>query len=225
MFAAARRQPDPVEDVRLPPKTAEQFATAMKATIAQLQDLHAFHQLLADWNGRMNLVGPSALADFWPRHAFDSAQLLHVEHSALRWADVGAGAGFPGIILAILLKGRAGACIDLIESMAKRVSFLRHVVDALSLPARVHHSRAEDLTLGPDLQMVTARACAPLPRLFSYTSHFFQAGAVGLFLKGRDVMSELTEARAGWSFDYELIPSLSDASGRLVRIQRLEPRG
>ena len=173
----------------------------------------------------MNLVGPSALSEFWHRHVLDSAQLFHVEQSALRWADVGSGAGFPGIVLAILLKARPGGRIHLIESMAKRVAFLNHVVDVLSLPAEVHHGRAEALPSPAGLEIVTARACAPLPRLFSYTAHFFNIGANGLFLKGRSTESELTAARQSWTFDVDLVESLSDPEGRIVRVERLQRRG
>ena len=208
-----------------PPDTREAFARLTEATPRQLGDLQIFYDLLKEWNQRMNLVGPSALAEFWPRHAFDSAQLLHVEQSALRWLDVGAGAGFPGVVLAILLKGRPGAQVVLVESMAKRVSFLKEVVARLDVPAEVHHARAESLPAPVGLQMVTARACAPFTRLFGYTAHFFEAGAAGLFLKGRDVASELTEARRSWTFQADLIESRSDPSGRLVRIEGLKRRG
>ncbi len=173
----------------------------------------------------MNLVGPTALADFWVRHVLDSAQLLHVEQAALRWADIGAGAGFPGVVLAILLKGRAGAELHLVESMAKRVSFLQHVVTALSLPAEVHHTRAEALPPPRGIEVVTARACAPFPKLFEYTSRFFAAGATGLFLKGQGVEAELTEARRRWTFTSSLTASRSDPAGRIVRIEGLKLRG
>src|ERR1700761_6643888 len=123
---------------------AEAFARAVGATPAQMADLQRFLFLLEDWNSRMNLVGPTALSSFWLRHAYDSAQLLHVEPSALRWADIGDGAGFPGLILAILLKGRVDAQVHLIESMAKRVRFLAEVSQALDLPTPIHHGRAED---------------------------------------------------------------------------------
>ena len=206
-------------------RPAEAFARDFGASAAQVTDLQSFHDLLLGCKGRMNLVGPSAMAEFWPRHVLDCAQLLHVEHSAIRWVDVGAGAGFPGIILAILLKGYADACVHLVESMAKRVGFLVHVSEALSLPVVIHHTRAEALPSPRGLQMVTARACAPFPRLFNYTAHFFDAGAEGLFLKGRDVESELTIARRSWTFDSDLIQSQSDPAGRLVRIRKLEPRG
>ena len=205
--------------------TSEDFAEAVGATNGQMSDLKTFQSFLAEANERMNLVGPSALPAFWRRHVFDSAQLLHVEQHASVWADVGAGAGFPGVVLAILLKGRPGACVHLIESMSKRVQFLAAVVQRLELPAIVHHARAERVDPPTGLQVLTARACAPFPRLFDYTRHFFRAGARGLFLKGRDVESELTEARRSWTFNAELIPSRSDPSGRVVRIERLAPRG
>ena len=97
------------------------FQAATGASEAQMADLEAFRALLADWNQRMNLVGPSALADFWGRHAYDSAQLLALAPEALTWADLGAGAGFPGVVLAVLLKGRTGVRVQLVESVAKRI--------------------------------------------------------------------------------------------------------
>lgn len=200
---------------------AEAFAQAVGATPAQMADLQRFLILIEDWNSRMNLVGPSALSNFWLRHAYDSAQLLHVEPSALRWADIGAGAGFPGLILAILLKDRANAQVHLIESMAKRVRFLAEVSEALSLPTQIHHGRAEAIRAPKGLEIITARACAPFPRLLGYTEHLFKAGARGVFLKGRDVESELTEARRNWKFQAELLPSQSNSSGHIVRIERL----
>ena len=200
---------------------ANAFATRVGATEAEMADLHRFHDLLTDWSGRMNLIGPSALSQFWLRHAYDSAQLLHVEHQALRWADIGAGAGFPGVVLAILLRRRAGGQVDLIDSVGKRIRFLEAVATELHLPVRLHHARAESLIPPPGLQVVTARACAPLSKLLGFSERFFRAGARGLFLKGREVEAELDAARQGWRFQAELLPSLSDPSGRIVRIERL----
>ena len=200
------------------------FRAIFGASSVQIADLLAFQEHLSKASRRMNLVGPSASASFWHRHVWDSAQLLHVEQSARIWADIGAGAGFPGLVLAILLKGQDGAQVHLVESMAKRVSFLRDVSRALTLPTIIHHTRAETM-VPPQIDVVTARACAPLPRLLDYTHNFFKAGARGLFLKGCSVQDELTEARQSWTFDVDLIPSRSDPSGRLVRIERVAPRG
>ena len=205
--------------------TSSDFEVETKATSTQMGDLESLYAFLADYSPSMNLVGPSALAEFWLRHAYDSAQLLHVEQSAIRWADVGAGAGFPGLVLAILLKRRAGAQVHLIESMGKRVRFLDHVAGALDLPVQVHHSRAERLHSLQGVQVVTARACAPFPRLFGYVAGLLAGDALGLFFKGRAVEEELTAARRSWAFTSELVESRSDPAGRLVRIRGLRPRG
>ena len=193
------------------------FAAATGATPEQVADLERYRELLEEWSAKMNLVGPSALAEFWPRHAFDSAQLLQHAPEALTWADLGAGAGFPGLVLAILLKGRPGARVHLVESMAKRCRFLQAVVDDLGLPAQVHNSRAENLSLAVDI--VTARACAPMARLLEFARPWFRKGATGLFLKGQDVEAELAEATRYWDFAADLLPSQS-GSGRIVRIRR-----
>lgn len=203
---------------------APEFAAATRASDAQMADLHAFLKLLATWNDRMNLVGPSALSSFWLRHAYDSAQLLAHAPEARVWADLGAGAGFPGAVLAILLKGRDGACVHLVESVAKRCLFLREATAALALPVEVHNKRAEDLAL-EGVEVVTARAVAPMTRLLGFAWPLLGGPArdqsIGLFLKGTTVQQELTEARQVWEFDAALHPSRSDPAGRIVRIERL----
>jgi len=198
---------------------AAEFQAATGASPAQMADLDTFRTALADWNTRMNLVGPSALAEFWLRHAYDSAQLLRLEPEALRWADLGAGAGFPGLVLAIFLKGRPGAMVHLVESMAKRCRFLEDIVSRLALPAQVHHARAEDLDISVDV--VAARACAPLSRLFRYAQPYLRRGAIGLFMKGQDVVAELEMATTFWRFEAELVDSLSHTDGRIVRMRKL----
>lgn len=198
---------------------AAAFADLSGATDAQMADLERFQALLRDWNDRMNLVGASTLDAFWSRHAWDSAQLLPLAPDALTWADLGAGAGFPGLVVAILLKGRDGARVHLVESMAKRCRFLSEIVAELALPAQVHNARAEDVKLKVDV--VTARAVAPLTRLLGYASPFFARGARGLFLKGQDWETEIAEARQSWRFDVDVLPSLSDPRGRLLSIERL----
>jgi len=175
--------------------------------------------MVVETNAVMNLVGPATLPAFWSRHVLDSAQLLKLAPDALTWADLGAGAGFPGVVLAILLKGRPGGHVHLVDSLTKRCRFLERVVEDLELPATVHNSRAEDLRLKVDI--VTARACAPMDRLLGFARPYLSQGSTGLFLKGENAEQELNEARKSWSFDAELLPSLSDQRGRVVRIRRL----
>jgi len=193
--------------------TAADFQAATGASDAQMADMHAYLEILAEQNAVMNLVGPSALDQFWSRHAWDSAQLLVHAPDALTWADLGAGAGFPGVVLAILLKGKPGAQVHLVESMAKRCRFLIQVVVKLGLPATVHNARAEDLSLPVDI--VTARACAPATRLLGYARPYLKSGATGLFLKGQDIEAELAEAGKTWKFQSQLRPSLSSSTGHI----------
>ena len=202
------------------PFDAVAFQGATGATAAQMADLERYRTLIETWNQRINLVGPSALAQFWLRHAYDSAQLLPLAPAALVWADLGTGAGLPGVVLAILLKDTPGARVHLVDSLAKRCRFLEEVVQTLGLPASVHWSRAESLKL-TGIDVVTARACAPMARLLEYAHPTLRKGVRGLFLKGRDVEAEVAEARRVWRFEVELIPSRSDPAGRIVSVEGL----
>ncbi|WP_369825778.1 16S rRNA (guanine(527)-N(7))-methyltransferase RsmG [Caulobacter sp. BP25] len=184
-----------------------------------MADLVRFQELLAEWNEVMNLVGPLTIATYWTRHALDSSQLLDLAPEASTWADLGAGAGLPGVVLAILLKGRAGAKVHLVESMAKRCRFLDVVAKDLDLPVQIHNARAEDLKLKVDI--VTARACAPMTKLLGFAEPYLRTGATGLFLKGQDVAAELSEAAKAWKFQSELRPSQSDPRGRIVQVKGL----
>lgn len=195
------------------------FRARANASAEQIADLEAFRLRLVEANAVMNLVGPDSLPDFWNRHVWDSAQLLDLVPEAKTWADLGAGAGFPGLVLAIMLKGQDGAHVWLIDSLAKRCRFLQEVVNALSLPATVIVGRAEAQSVTCDI--VTARAVAPMEKLLGYAQPYFQRGAQGLFLKGERAESELIEARKSWHFEAELAPSQSDVRGRIVTIRSL----
>lgn len=185
-------------------------------------DLEIFRNNLAKQNEVMNLVGPLTIPHYWSRHVLDSAQLLNYRPDARIWADLGAGAGFPGLVLAILLKHSDGPPpkVYLIDSLAKRCRFLQSLVDELKLPAQVINNRAENLNLKVDV--VTARAFAPFPKLFGFAHTFFHNGADGWFLKGENVESELAEAGKQWKFEVDLHESLSDPRGRVVHIRSLK---
>lgn len=198
---------------------AAAFAAAAHAGPQAIADLERYRSYLIEWNEKMNLVGPATLDVFWSRHAWDSAQILPLAPDALTWADLGTGAGLPGIVLAILGKDRPGFHVHLVDSLTKRCRFLTEVVNGLELPATVHNSRAEDLSLTVDI--VTARACAPLSRLMGYAQPYFKRGAQALFLKGQDVASELEDAAKTWNFEADVSPSLSDSRGQIVRVRRL----
>ena len=215
MFDAA----SPLDGLGLPAG----FADRVGASPERLADAETFRRMLVETNAAMNLVGDSTLPAFWLRHFADSAQLLWFAPEARVWADLGAGAGLPGIVLAILLKGRDGGHVHLVESMAKRCAFLSRVVAALDLPATVHQARAETLRI--KAEFVTARACAPLGRLLTFAEPYLRFGATGLFLKGGGVDDEIAEARKDWRFKAETMPSLSDARGRVLALSHVGRAG
>lgn len=199
--------------------TPTAFQALAGASETAMADLHRFLERLTDANAVMNLVGPDTLPDFWNRHAWDSAQLLDHAPDAAAWADLGAGAGFPGVVLAILLKDRPGARVHLIDSLGKRCRFLQTVVDELGLPATVVNGRAEDQAI--TCQIVTARAVAPLDRLLGYAQHYMARGAQALFLKGEKAEAELIAARKLWHVEADLSVSRSDPRGRILHIRSL----
>ena len=198
---------------------AAAFQALRAATPAQMSDLETLIERLTAANAVMNLIGPDTLPDVWNRHILDSAQLLDLAPGAATWADLGAGAGFPGLVLAILLKGRADSHVWLVDSLGKRCRFLQEVVDGLSLRATVVNGRAEDQRIKVDV--VTARALAPMDRLLGYAQPYLQRGAQGLFLKGEKAEVELIEARKVWQFDSSLSVSRSDPRGRIVSVRSL----
>lgn len=203
--------------------TAEEFQRLTRADPARMAELEAFLGRLTEMNAVMNLVGPDTIPDFWNRHAWDSAQLLDLAPDAGTWADLGAGAGFPGLVLAMLLKDRQDAHVWLIDSLQKRCRFLQTVVDALTLPATVIWGRAEQQALKVDV--VTARAVAPMDKLLGYAQPYLQRGAQGLFLKGERAEVELRDATKVWQVDADLSVSRSDPRGRIVTVRSLKPRG
>lgn len=198
---------------------AAAFQALHAANPAQMSDLETLIERLTAANAVMNLIGPDTLPDVWNRHILDSAQLLDLAPGAATWADLGAGAGFPGLVLAILLKGRADSHVWLVDSLGKRCRFLQEVVDGLSLRATVVNGRAEDQRIKVDV--VTARALAPMDRLLGYAQPYLQRGAQGLFLKGEKAEVELIEARKVWQFDSSLSVSRSDPRGRIVSVRSL----
>jgi len=199
--------------------TPDEFQALTGAWPERMAELSVFLERLTSANAVMNLVGPDSIPDFWHRHAFDSAQLMDLEPSASIWADLGAGAGFPGVVLAILLKGRPGAHVYLIDSLGKRCRFLEEIVDELDLPATVINGRAEEQTLKVDV--VTARAVAPMEKLLGYAQPYMKRGAQGLFLKGEKAEAELQTASEVWQFDADLSVSRSDPRGRIVTVRNL----
>jgi len=203
--------------------TADEFQRLTGAWPERMADLERFRVMLTAANEVMNLVGPDSLPDFWNRHAWDSAQLIDLAGFGRTWADLGAGAGFPGVVLAVLAKGRPKSHVWLIDSLQKRCRFLQTVVDELELPATVVWGRAEAQALKVDI--VTARAVAPMEKLLGYAQPCLSRGAQGLFLKGEKAELELQEASRVWQVEAYLTVSRSDPRGRIVTVRSAKRRG
>ena len=207
--------------------TPSEFNNETQVSRETLARLTTYVNLLTEWNERLNLVAPSTIADVWRRHILDSAQLAPLIPAEARTiVDLGSGAGFPGLVLAILLseaegEGRA-PIVHLVESTQKKCRFLETVIAATGAPAKVHPVRAEDLK-GLKADVVTARAVAPLERLLAMAYPFFSPGTIGLFLKGKALNDELTLATKSWTLTHTPIPSRSDPSGIVLRVTGLTP--
>jgi 16S rRNA (guanine527-N7)-methyltransferase len=179
------------------------------------QNLRLFVDLLREWQGRMNLVSKASMAEVWTRHVADSLQLLRLmPQSPQVIADLGSGAGFPGLVLAL-----AGPhSVHLYESIGKKAGFLRAAVQATGATAEVHQTRIEDIANPPKVNFVTARALAPLERLLDLALPFLKKGATGLFMKGQDVDEELTQATKSWRITYQRHPSLTDSRSVILAV-------
>lgn len=200
------------------PAEFQQAANVSRETLARLK---LFVALLTDWNSRHNLVSAGSLGDVWNRHIWDSAQLVDlVPPGAASHIDLGSGAGFPGLILALLLQDRPGFRTVLTEATRKKCEFLAAASERLGLNVEIWNARIEQLPPKP-FDIVTARACAPLPRLLSYTQPFQHPKTVNLFLKGQSVGAELTEAHKSWNMRVKTRPSRSDLSGIVLTIEDL----
>jgi 16S rRNA (guanine527-N7)-methyltransferase len=194
----------------------EEFALQTGVSRETLANLKAYAAELEDWNNRHNLVSKNSLNALWRRHFWDSAQLAPlVPSNAKALADLGSGAGFPGLVLAELLRDRVA--VTLYEATAKKCAFLAAAAKRMQLSVTIENARMEDAVKKP-FDVITARACAPLDRLLGYAQNFLGPNSVCLFLKGQNVGPELTEAHKSWKIKLRQIPSLTDPSGIILEL-------
>jgi 16S rRNA (guanine527-N7)-methyltransferase len=188
--------------------------------------LDRFVALLLTWQKTTQLVASSTIPNLWTRHVADSLQLIDIVPSAKVWVDMGAGAGFPGLVIACALGETLGAQVHLVESNARKAAFLRAAVAATESPATVHAVRMEKFveSFAARVDVVTARAVSPLSLLLEQCLPLLSRGAVGIYPKGQDVEAELTEASKYWKMTTDLVPSRTEPKARIVIIRALEPR-
>lgn len=190
-------------------------ALAAVAVSRETQDrLDLYAELLLKWQPKINLVGPDTVPELWRRHFLDSMQLLPLLPAATqRLVDLGSGAGFPGLVLAMLGVPE----VHLVESDARKAIFLREVARQAGVAVTVHNMRIEAMTPLP-ADVVTARALAPLPRLLDWAERFRQPHTVLLFLKGRGAEAELAQAGLAASPAVTRHPSRTDPDATVLRI-------
>ncbi len=206
--------------------SARDFAGLENVSRETFEDFSHWKTRLDTWNQRINLVSPRALTDFWGRHALDSWQLWSfIPKNSETLLDLGSGAGFPGLAMAVGCKARKRGHVTLVESVGKKAQFLRTIIRERDLPATVWADRVEYMT-DQVYDVITARAFAPLPRLLDYAAPFWGSSTEAWLLKGENVDAELTESQKTWMFDVETFESQSDPQGiilKLTGLQRREP--
>ena len=195
--------------------TPDQVGISLNVSRETIDKFQAYLTLLEKWQRRINLVSNSTLADAWERHILDSGQLAAYYPPQTRHIlDVGSGAGFPGLVLAIM----GGVTVDLVESDQRKAVFLSTVIRELGLPAKVHNQRIETMpNLRPDV--ITARALAPVPKLLNLIETQMSAECVCLFLKGASVEDELTNLQSYSTMVATTHPSLSGSTGVVLELK------
>ncbi|RMF36255.1 MAG: 16S rRNA (guanine(527)-N(7))-methyltransferase RsmG [Alphaproteobacteria bacterium] len=213
---------------------SDRFQPGFDVPRGTIDRLEHYHDLLVKWNKRINLVSPHSISAIWQRHFADSAQLWPlIPPGAGTLADLGSGAGLPGLVLDCLARDLSpDLAVTLIESDARKCAFLHAAIAALGLSARVVNARIEHLRpavgeepvpdpatppVGP-FDVITARALAPLDKLLAYAQPLLAPGGACLFPKGEGCESELTRARRHWHMEIDEHPSQTRAGARILRI-------
>jgi len=197
--------------------TPDEFARQAGVSRETLARLKRYAEMLEKWNRRINLVGRGTIDDLWRRHMLDSAQLLPlIPADAVSLVDLGSGAGFPGLVLAIC--GLEN--VHLIEADRKKCAFLREVAREADTRVTIHNKRIKEIE-SFQADIVTSRALAPLPKLLDMAVSFTKKHSILLFLKGRSADGELTEAAKEWNMRVDRIPSRTDPEGTILRLEAI----
>ena len=202
----------------------EQILRSPDVSRETIERLYIYEELLLRWQKVKNLVAPSTLPELWSRHFADSLQILPLMPDAVTWVDLGSGAGFPGLVIAIQLVGKPGSSVHLVESDHRKCAFLREVARETGAPAFVHNQRIENIAgKFEKIDAVTARALASMDKLLKLSRPILEKGAIGFFLKGQDVAAELTDNSIFSSVHLELLPSATDPNAKIVRARMVDP--
>ena len=202
-----------------------EFIKSLNVSRETLKGFYEYKTLLSKWNEKINLVSKNTLVDIWERHFLDSGQIIkHVEASGKKWVDVGSGAGFPGLVVALLLRDRKIDCdLVLVEKNLKKSFFLNEVIRKLNLNVEVVNDNI--YTLEPlNADILTARAFSELNNLIEISFRHRKKEGLCLFLKGENYRLELDKTLNHWFFDYDVVDSLSSSSGKIIRVKKIFKR-
>ena len=182
--------------------------------------LSLYHDLLLKWQSKVNLIGPDTIPDSWNRHFLDSLQLQnHIKNYNGKILDIGSGAGFPGMVLAVC----GYQNIHLVESDSKKVLFLREVARITNTNVDIYNERVENLSVD-NVSYITSRAFSSLTKLFSLSSKFVSHETICLFHKGKNYSMDIEEAKQNWLFDTTISPSITDNDGVILEIRNIRPK-
>lgn len=191
---------------------------ALNVSRETLDKLQAYADLLEKWQRRINLVSKSTLPDLWVRHMIDSAQIFpHLPKDCKNLVDIGCGAGFPGMVLAIM----GIEDVHMVDSDARKMAFVREVSRITATPVTIHNCRIDDMNVTEKFDVVTSRALAPLEKLLGFSDMLMKAEGRSIYLKGRKSEEEIIEAQKSWNFEFQSEVSLSDPEGQLLIIERM----
>lgn len=194
------------------------ITTVSRETFSRLEQ---FVELLLKWNRKINLIGKSTADDVWQRHIIDSAQLLkYIPSNSKIVTDFGSGAGFPGMVLAIL----ADFEVHLVESDQRKCAFLLEASRLAGEKVNVHNQRIEQLEPWQS-DIITARALASLDKLLSLTQKFVEKSKLSLFLKGQNVVEEIEEASKSWNIEYKIFPSMTSSNSYILAVEKINQPG
>ena len=201
----------------------EELTDVSRETIARLE---AYADLLDRWNPKINLVSKSTLKEKWVRHFLDSAQIWpHIPADARILTDIGSGAGFAGLVLAVIAAEKSPDMkVYLVESDARKCAFMRNVARELGIAPEIHTSRIEQVEI-QRADVLTARALASLDQLLQFSAHILCENGLCLFLKGQGCDSEVIDARESWDFEAELIKSETHDHGVIAKLTGIKARG
>jgi 16S rRNA (guanine527-N7)-methyltransferase len=203
----------PLSTADIAPMSAAEFIAAAHVSRETQARLETYLAMLTKWQGAINLVGRSTMRDPWRRHFWDSAQLHPLIPAGASVIDLGSGAGFPGLVLAMM----GDLHVHLVESDQRKAAFLRETARETGTDVTLHIGRAEQVPPQPG-DVVTARALAPVADLLGLATRWLRPGGTCLFLKGRQADTELTDAHTAWRFTAERISSRSDPAATILRL-------